>query len=42
MTVTKKINKLIIYTGNTSDKDLNGIRYINIEEFLLNPWNFIV
>lgn len=38
----KKINKLIIYTGNTSDKDLNGIRYINIEEFLLNPWNFIV
>lgn len=38
----KKINKLIIYTGNTSDKDLNEIRYINIEEFLLNPWNFIV
>lgn len=38
----KKINKLIIYTGNTSDKDLNGIRYINIEGFLLNPWNFII
>lgn len=38
----KKVNKIIVYTGNTSDEDSYGIRYVNIEEFLLNPWKFIV
>lgn len=36
----KSVVKLIVYTGKT--QEFRNIKYVNIEEFILNPWNFIV